>query len=127
MHDERGASVSTFFAMAFPALLLICGLAVDGAAQANAHRTAEVVAAQAARAGADAAAPVRLSGGDGVSVALDAARASLDASGVAGTASVDAAGRLHVTTTTSARTTFLQLIGIDALHAGGEASAQLRG
>lgn len=124
--DERGASVSAFFAMVFPALLLICGLAIDGAAHANALRTAEVVAAQVARAGVDAAAPAQLSGGSGEAQALRAARDSLTSHpNVSGTVSLDAAGRLQVVTETQAETTFLRLLGIETLRAEGQATAQL--
>ena len=62
---ERGLSVSVLVCLLVPVLLLCAGLAVDGAGQAAANRRAEAVAAQAARAGMDAAAPLSLAGRDG--------------------------------------------------------------
>lgn len=124
-HRERGASISALFCGVVMALLLVAGLVVDGGAQVQARRSAEAVAAQAARAGSDASAAGRLVGRDGTSEALAAASAVLAAHPeVQGQAVLDA-GVLRVSTTASTPTTFLTLVGIDSLGARGSAAAEL--
>jgi len=124
---SRGMSLSVLFALLVPSLLLVCGLAIDGASKAAADRRAEAVAAQAARAGPDAAAPLVISGQDGAATAPTAARSVVAAhAGMSGSATVDADGRLTVTTETSVATTFLSLIGVDTLPARGSAVVELR-
>ena len=76
-HRQRGISVSVLVALLIPVLLLCIGLAVDGAAKAAAGRRAEAVAAQAARAGMDAAAPHLVSGADGSAAAPHHPRACI--------------------------------------------------
>lgn len=119
---DRGASLTAFGAVVLAALFLVTGLVVDGGAQVNAARQAEVVAAQAARAGRNAALSVELSGGDGSAAAVIAARKVLAANGMDGEVSA-AGGQVTVSTRTQARTVFLSLIGINTLPATGEASS----
>lgn len=124
-HSERGASITVLFAGVFVALLLTAGLVVDGGAQVHARRTAEAVAAQAARAGSDASAAERLVGRDGTGQALAAAQAVIAAHPeVSGTAAMDA-GVLRVSTSTSVGTTFLSLVHINELTGSGSAEAVL--
>lgn len=124
---DRGASLSVFVAVVVAVLLLLTGLVVDGGAKTAADREAEVAAAQAARAGADAAARHRLVGRDGSAAAVAEARSSLashtDVS--VGEVRMDASGRLVVTTTRTVPTMFLGLIGIEQLTGHGQAEADL--
>lgn len=124
---QRGFSVSVLVCLLIPVLLLCAGLAVDGAAKAAADRRAEAVAAQAARSGMDAAAPLLLTGGDGSSAALAAANAVLGAHPeVAGSVSVGADGVLQVVTSISRPTIFLALVGIHQVSGSGSAVVELR-
>lgn len=125
--SNRGLSISVLVCLLIPALLLCTGLAVDGAAKAAADRRAEAVAAQAARAGMDAAAPVLLGGGDGGPSAVSAARGVLAGHpGMQGQVSFEPGGTLRVTTSTSVATVFLGLIGIGELPGRGQAEVMLR-
>lgn len=121
---ERGLSLSTFVAVVLVCLFLMAGLVIDGGAQVSAERRAQVVAAQAARAGADAAAAQRLAGGSGISEALAAADQVLKAQGVSGQATVSA-GVLTVTTSVTTPTIFLSLVGQSSVQGRGRASAVL--
>lgn len=125
MSPERGASLSALFAVVVVALLLVAGLVVDGGAQNSAQRRAEAVAAQAARAGADADTTARLAGGRDRNAVLAAARQVLTSEGLDGEVTVQG-DRVVVRTRTTAETTFLSLIGIKRLRARGEAAAELR-
>ena len=124
--NQRGVSLSSFFAVLVLALLLVAGLVVDGGAQALAARRAELLASAAARAGADATATSRLAGqSPDVAAAVAAAQRVLAAdSEVSGEVTV-VAGRIRVTTTGAARTVFLSLIGIPRLEVRGSAEAEL--
>lgn len=124
--DQRGVSLSAFFAVVVLGLLLMAGLVVDGGAQAVAGRRAELLASAAARAGADATAASRLAGEPAdVSAAVAAAQQVLSASAdVTGEVQV-AAGRIRVTTRSGADTVLLSLIGIRRLDAHGSAEAEL--
>jgi len=124
--DERGLSVSTLVTAVMAAFFVVCGLVIDGGAQVSAERRAQVVAAQAARAGTDASALQRLAGVDRSASAVRAAQAVLERSaGVTGAVTVSA-GRLTVHTHSESRTTFLSLVGVDRLAADGSATAELR-
>ena len=126
-HRQRGISVSVLVSLLIPVLLLCIGLAVDGAGKAAADRRAEAVAAQAARAGLDAAAPYLLSGADGSAAALAAAnRVLANHPEVSGQVSLVGDDALVVTTSTTTDTVFLGLAGIDSLTGRGEASVNLR-
>ncbi len=124
---ERGMSLSTFTSVAVLALILITGLVVDGGAQLSAERRAEVLAAEAARAGTDAAAPYRLVGADGNQAAAAAARDVLSRHrDVASQVEVDASGLLTVRTQITTKPVFLSLVGLNELHGDGSATAELR-
>ncbi|MDR0435578.1 MAG: hypothetical protein LBH11_02245 [Propionibacteriaceae bacterium] len=122
---ERGVSISVFTVIAVGALLIAGGLAMDGAAAAQAHRRAEAAAAQVARVGADAGAAFRLAGADGGPAALQAAR--LTAANYPGIEFEMrmSGGQVAVYTTARVDTTFLQFIGIRSLTVSGYASAAL--
>lgn len=125
--SSRGLSVSVLVCLLIPTLLLCAGLAVDGAAKAGADRRAEAVAAQAARAGSDAAAPALLEGRDGAGIASAAAlRTVAGHPGVAGEVFVRPDGSLQVSTSTTVATVFLGLVGIDQLPGRGQATVELR-
>ena len=124
---ERGLSVSVLVCLLVPVLLLCAGLAVDGAGQAAANRRAEAVAAQAARAGMDAAAPLSLAGRDGGPTAVAAAQSVLTAHPeIVGEVTFSSNGSLQVDTTTSVPSVFLGLVGIDRLPGRGSAAVELR-
>ncbi len=124
-HDERGASLSALVAPVMLAIFLVAGLVVDGGAQTQAHRRAQVVAAHAVRSGSDASAAGRLVGADGTAPALATARAVLADEGIDGQVTMES-GVLTVTTNTWSETTFLGLLGVHRLEAHGRASAELR-
>lgn len=125
--SDRGLSVSVLVCLLIPVLLLCAGLAVDGAAKVAADRQAEAIAAQAARAGMDAAAPAMLDGGDGVQVAVDAARQVVARHHqMVGQVVVHGDGRLEVITATTVSTVFLGLAGVDELSGRGRAEVVLR-
>lgn len=128
LSSQRGVSFSVLVCLLIPVLLLCAGLAVDGAGKAAASRRAEAVAAQAARAGVDAAAPYLLTDAAGaVSAAEQAAWAVVNAHpGVDAEISVDAGGGMQVSTNVSTATVFLGLVGLDELTGRGSAAVQLR-
>ncbi len=124
--DDRGLSVSVLITVALAAFFAMCGLVIDGGAKVTAERRAEVVAAQAARAGTDASALQRLAGVDGSAAAVQAATAVLHRSaGLTGEVSLTD-GRLTVRTHTESSTVFLSLVGVDRMSADGSATAELR-
>ena len=123
---ERGISASVLVCAIMPAFIMMAGLAVDGASQVAAQRRAEVVAAQAARVGCDAAAAFRLVGQEGAAAALAAARQEASSqSGMGVEVQLNGKNQLVVTTSTSVRTVFLGILGVDTLPAHGRAVAQL--
>ena len=124
--NQRGLSISVMVCLLIPVLLLCIGLAVDGARKAAANRQAEAVAAQAARAGVDAAAPYLVIGGDGRDAAQQAARAVVDAHpGVEAEISVEE-GTLQISTEIPTSTVFIGLAGIDELVGRGTAEVELQ-
>lgn len=126
MREERGQALSVFVAVSVFGLLLMCGLVVDGGAQAEAARRAQNAAAQAARAALDTTAMARLAGAEPeVGKAIAAARQVLVAHGVEGDIALRS-GRAVVTTTARVETVFLSLIGINTLRATGSATAELQ-
>lgn len=126
MREERGQALSVFVAVSVLGLLLMCGLVVDGGAQAEAARRAQSAAAMAARSALDTTATARLAGAEPeVGRAVAAARQVLRAHGVQGDISLRA-GQVEVTTSTQVETVFLSLIGINTLRATGSATAELR-
>ncbi len=125
--DQRGQALSVFMAVGVVALLLVCGLVVDGGAQARAVRQAETAAALAARAAVDATAPARLAGAaPEPAVAIRAAEQVLDGyPDLTGEVRL-VAGRVEVATRARVETVFLSLIGISTLAASGSATAELQ-
>lgn len=123
--DQRGMSLSVFFAALVPALLLVAGLVVDGGAQAAAAGRAELGASAAARAAVDESAAARVAGAKPDSgAALAAGQRMLTAQGLAGSVRLEG-DRVVVNTHTQVPTVFLSLIGVSALPASGSAEADL--
>lgn len=123
---QRGVSFSVLVTLLIPVLLLCIGVAVDGAGKAAANRQAEAVAAQAARAGVDAAAPYLLTGADGRIAAEQAAQQVIGAHpGVLAQINVGQDGTLQVTTSVSVPTVFLGLAGINQMTGTGSATVEL--
>jgi Flp pilus assembly protein TadG len=127
--DERG-SVSVFFAVLVPGLLLIIGLAVDGSAKVQATQRANAIADEAARAGGQAIDVSAALAGDirlDPSGAVTAAQAYLDRTGVQGQVTVVDGDTLQVTTSVTQPTSFLGAIGITSFTVEGTGSADLIG
>ncbi len=122
--DERGGSTAILAAIIAPMLLVLVGLVVDGGGQLAAVRQAEAVAAQAARAGADAVIGAAVAGAGAEQRARAAALEHLQRAGVEGTVTV-ADGVVTVTTSLQHDAVFLGLIGINQLTGTGEASARI--
>ncbi|WP_409331584.1 TadE/TadG family type IV pilus assembly protein [Trujillonella humicola] len=126
--DSDQGSISAFFAVLVPALLLVIGLAVDGGAKVAATQRANAIADEAARAGGQAldiaaalAGVIRVD----PAAAIAAAENYLDRNGVAGAVTVVDGDTLRVTTTVTEPTTFLGLIGITTLTVEGTGTADL--
>lgn len=127
VHPDQG-SISAFFAVLVPALLLVIGLAVDGGAKVAATQRANAIADEAARAGGQALDIAAALAGDirvDPTAAIAAAQDYLDRSGVAGTVTVVDGDTLRVTTILTEPTTFLGLIGITTLTVEGTGTADL--
>ncbi len=124
--DERG-SITPFFVVLVPALVLIIGLVVDGAGKIQANENAQAIASGASRAAANAvASQVVVNGG----ISLDNNRAQIaatdyiEASGMTGTVSV-VGDRISVSVETSYTTKFVSIIGIATLPAEASATAEI--
>lgn len=124
--DERG-SITPFFVVLVPALVLIIGLVVDGAGKIQANENAQAIASGASRAAANAvASQVVVNGG----LSLDNNRAQIaatdyiEASGMTGTVSV-VGNRISVSVETSYATKFVSIIGIATLPAEASATAEI--
>ncbi len=129
-HAPDRGSVTVFVAIAAVGLLVVAGLVVDGSAKVRAAQRADRVAAQAARAGGQAIHVTDVLAGDRVRVDRRAALAAVDAylraAGVEGSASLVGGGSgLAVSTTISAPTVFLGLIGVSSFTVQGSAEAVL--
>ncbi|MDO5285852.1 MAG: pilus assembly protein TadG-related protein [Actinomycetia bacterium] len=122
-HHDRGQSVTVFIAVAMVALLAVAGLVVDGGRRATTTRDLQLVAQQAARAGADSAAQLQINGDSG-SRATAGAQRFLAAAGVSGSARVRGTV-IEVETRAQVPTVFLSVIGIRSLSASGWATAQI--
>lgn len=122
--DDRGLSFTTMTATMMPVFVVLCGLVIDGSAQASATRHVTVVAAQAARSGTDASAASQLAGGSGDAEALAAARRALADRDADGRVSIEQ-GRLHVRVDDTVDTVFLGVIGVRHLHAHADVWAEL--
>jgi len=121
--DQRGQSVTVFFTVVVMALLLVCGLVIDGGRQAAATREAQSVAAAAARAAADAAVGDIVAGGVGATTGIDAGRRLLNAAQLNGTVTPLASG-MRVEISTRVTTVFLSVIGISSLPVKGGATVE---
>ena len=126
--EERGV-VTVWFATASFVMIMLVGLAVDLSGQVHAQQRIRDVAAQAARTGGQQVrAPEAILGTGAVAdtaAAKGAALRYLDAAGVDGAVRVEGGETLVVTTTTSYRTKFLSLIGLNQLSVTGSATARL--
>lgn len=123
-------AVTLFVAIAMVGLLALAGLVVDGGAKVRAVQRADRVAAEAARAGGQAIDLAAVLEGSDIAVdrhaALVAAESYLRDSGVEGSARViDGGSGMAVSTTTSAPTVFLGLIGVPEFTVRGSAEVSL--
>ena len=125
--ERGGGAVSVPVAVLLLALLAVAGLAVDGARKAQQVATADAVAEEAARAGAqavDLAAAQRGQARLHPAAARAAAQRYLAATGTAGTVTVTSTWmRSPVTVTTP--TVLLGLVGVETITSTGSAQAQL--
>ena len=129
--ERGGGAVSVPGAVRLLALLGVAGLAVDGARKAQHIATADAIAEEAARAGAQAIDPAAAAQGIariGPATARAAAQHYLDTAAtdrtLAGTVIV-AGDRVHVEVTLTAPTVLLGLAGIDTVTTTGSADAAL--
>ncbi len=118
--------MALYLAVFMTALMVMAGLVVDGGAALAARGRAEDLAQQAARAGADALAPVSLRTANPDGLAIDpvaaerAARAVLDAGGASGAVTI-AGLDVTVTARVPRHAAVLSAVGITDLS--GEATA----
>lgn len=125
VRDERGQSVSLFVLLVLGALFLVAGLVIDGGQKVSAAGLAESAAAGASRAAGNAAATRQLGGADPAGEAVLAAKAYLAGQpGVRGSVRVGD-GRVSVTTTVTADTVFLSVIGLHTVTGTGAAEADI--
>ena len=126
--DDRG-SLTVFTAVLGLALLLMAGLVVDGTGKLRAARTAEAIAQEAARAGADSLNAAAARAGQPAvldpTAAVNAADAYLQTAGVTGTAEITGPTEIAVAVTLDRPTAFLGLIGIPGYRVSGHAVADL--
>lgn len=99
------------------------GLGVDSVRKTQCVRRAENVAAQAARAGADAAAAHQIVAASARHEAMSAAYGVLNDEGVSGTVTIRG-DVIEVQTSTTQPTVFLSIVGIDQISAEGSATAR---
>ncbi|MFV0429203.1 MAG: pilus assembly protein [Arachnia sp.] len=122
-HDERGA-LAVWTSLALVAFIVLIGLGIDFAGHAAAEQEARQVAAQAARAGGQAAdftgeGHIGLAG----QAAIVEANRYASASGYSATVRVDAQ-RVHVEIDDRYTCVFLTIIGIGTLPVHAEATAE---
>lgn len=126
--SEEG-SITLFLAISAVGLLVLAGLAVDGGAKVRAVQRADRIAAEAARAAAQALDIAAVRSGEGIAVdrraAVRAAHEYLASAGVEGSASLAGGARLTVVTHTSTPTVFLSLVGVAQLRVSGRADVVL--
>jgi hypothetical protein len=126
--SERGSLVLYLLPVTL-VLLLFAGLVFDGGTALAARGRAADLAAQAARAGADALTPASLRAGGPVDLRIDPVTAQaagqrvLAAAGARGTITVHDNDVVTVTATVPARTAILSAIGIDDASGTATASA----
>ncbi|MEV4616930.1 pilus assembly protein TadG-related protein [Kitasatospora sp. NPDC049258] len=129
-HARDQGSITLWWVTVLAGALLMIGLVVDLGGKLRAVEAADALAAEAARAGAQAVDPTKAI--PGTAIALDPARAAAAADDylarahATGTATPSADGlSITVTVTTDHPTLFLQVIGVTSLSAEGHASAEL--
>lgn len=128
LRDDTG-SISLFMAVFVVCSLLMTAMVVDTTGASRAHRRAEAIAAEAARAGGQAIqAPLSIQGDQPAASVGDAAQAAaeyLATAQVPGNITVEDDTLLHVQTTVTYQTRMLGLIGISTLTFDGDATARL--
>ncbi|MET7609388.1 pilus assembly protein TadG-related protein [Streptomyces avermitilis] len=129
LRDDRGSLSLWWILMVIP-LLIMLGITYDLGGKLRDIEQADAIAAEAARAGAQAIDPAQAVPGD--AVVLDPAQAAaearryLTAAGVDGSVTVEGNGTtITVDVTTRRPTVFLQVIGQPSLDVEGHASAEL--
>jgi hypothetical protein len=127
--DTDDGSVSLYLVVMFIALMVLAGLVLDGGRALAARGRAEMVAQQAARAGADALSAASLRSGGTSQLTLNpmmarqAAQQVLDAA--AATGDVDIQGNaVSVTAHVTESTAILSIIGVDRMGGTATATAQ---
>lgn len=124
--DERG-SITPFFVVMVPSLILTVGLVVDGGGKIQANENAQAVASGASRAAANAVASQVVTNG-GISIDNNRARTAasdyIAAAGMTGTVTL-AGDRITVSVETSYVTKFVSIIGVNTLPAEATATAQI--
>ncbi|MFE9679222.1 pilus assembly protein TadG-related protein [Streptomyces sp. NPDC006259] len=129
LRDDRGSLSLWWILMVIP-LLIMLGITYDLGGKLRDIEHADAIAAEAARAGAQAIDPAQAVPGDAVVLepakAAAEARRYLTAARVDGTVTVDGNGTtITVDVTTRRPTVFLQVIGQPSLDVEGHASAEL--
>ncbi|MCX4682244.1 pilus assembly protein TadG-related protein [Streptomyces sp. NBC_01433] len=129
LRTDRGSLSLWWILMVIP-LLIMLGITYDLGGKLRDIEHADAIAAEAARAGAQAIDPAQAVPGD--AVVLDPGRASaearryLSAAGVDGTVTVEGNGTtITVDVTTQRPTVFLQILGQPSLDVEGHASSEL--
>lgn len=123
-------SATAFVAVAVTALLAMAGLVVDGGGKVRAVQRADRLAAEAGRAAGQQIELSTAIAGErprvDAAAAVTAAQRYLARADVAGDVTLAADRRsITIEVTTSARTVFLGLVGVDELTAHGSASVEL--
>ena len=125
---ERGA-ISVWFATAALVMIVLVGMAVDLGGKVHTQQRTRSVAAQAARTGAQEVQGSTAVRGEDLQIELAAAKSAaqdyLRAAGVNGTVTVTGGDTLVVRTTDTYNSTFLGIIGLNAMQVTGEATARL--
>jgi hypothetical protein len=125
VRDERGQTSTLFVLVLMGALFLVAGLVIDGGQKVTAATLAESAASGAARAAGNAAATQQLGGRDPASAAVLAAKAYLAGQpSVRGSVSVSD-GVVTVSTSSSADTIFLSVLGLDTVTGTGSARSDI--
>lgn len=122
--DQRGLSISVWFALVMPAIILAVGIGVDFSGRTTKEQEARSIAAEAARAGANSTSLT------GVQLAIgshsdDAVREFAKHSGYTATRVAVKGDTIHVTLKGGYETRFLGLIGINELPIEVTGTAEL--
>ncbi len=125
--SQDAGNASIVLVLITPALFGVAGLVVDGGRAINARQLAASQAEQAARAAADAVDVDAVRAGGPLVIERLAARAAaeryLSAAGATGLVDVRT-GTVTVTVSTTTRTAFFAVIGVDQISATAEATAR---